>query len=86
MTRKNPWIAAILNLILYGAGTMYVGRRFTFGLVLTLSMLVVRYVEIEMKLMNLSPVMWPWLVGALGVAQVACAVDGYSEVKKVNAI
>jgi len=86
MTKKNPWIAAILNLLLYGAGTMYVGRRVAFGLMLTLTMLVVRYVEVKMKLINLSPEMWPWFVGALGVAQVACAMDGYDEAKKVNAI
>lgn len=85
MTTKNPWIAAILNLLLYGAGTMYVGKRISFGLVFTLTMLVVRYVEVEMKLSNLSPQMWPWFVGALGVIQVACAVDGYAEAKKINA-
>ncbi|MEJ0029537.1 MAG: hypothetical protein WDO15_03860 [Bacteroidota bacterium] len=85
MTKKNPWIAAILNLIFYGAGTMYVGKRVAFGLILTFAMLVVRYVEIEMKLTNLSPEMWPWFVGSLAVAQVACAIDGFNEVKKVNA-
>jgi hypothetical protein len=86
MTRKNPWIAAVLNLIFYGAGTMYVGKRAAFGLVFTLAMLVVRYVEVKMKLTNLSPEMWPWFVGALAVIQVGCAIDGYNEAKKINAI
>jgi hypothetical protein len=86
MTNKNPWAAAILNLLLYGAGTMYVGKRMAFGLVFTLTMLVVRYVEVKMKLTGLSPEMWPWFVGALGVVQVACAIDGYDEAKKINAL
>ena len=31
MPRKNPWIAAVLNFLLYGLGYIYNGKRIVFG-------------------------------------------------------
>ncbi|MBI2584097.1 MAG: hypothetical protein HYW25_05500 [Candidatus Aenigmarchaeota archaeon] len=38
--RKNPWIAAILNIIIAGLGYIYVGRRKTFGYLLVAGTLI----------------------------------------------
>jgi hypothetical protein len=37
---KNPWIAAVLNFMLYGLGYVYVGKRKVFGWILLLGHLV----------------------------------------------
>ena len=38
--KKNPWVAAILNLIISGAGYIYVGKRVLFGIMLILTDLI----------------------------------------------
>ena len=50
---KNPWIAALLNLALFGAGYMYNGRRKGLGAALILACILIRAGEISIYLTNL---------------------------------
>ena len=40
-TGKNPWIAAILNIIIAGLGYIYVGRRKNFGYLLIIGQVLI---------------------------------------------
>lgn len=41
--KKNPWIAAVLNLVITGAGYIYVGKRVSFGALLLVADLFAYY-------------------------------------------
>lgn len=81
---KNPWIASTLNLLLFGAGYMYNGKRVISGLLITIAMAVVRYGEVKIKMENLAPNYWPYLIGGLALAQIALAIDAYNEANEIN--
>ena len=46
---KRPWLAALLNFFFMGPGTLYVGQRKAFGAALTVSALVLTWVELGVK-------------------------------------
>jgi hypothetical protein len=79
--KKNPWLAAVLNFFLFGAGTLYVGRRMLPGLLLTVGGTVVQVIEISQSPPFVSPMwtLWPWFFGGLVLAKVGLAIDGYRE-------
>ena len=81
--KKNPVVAAILNLLFFGAGTVYVGKRVAFGLVLIVALNTVQAIEILVSPVvgNLIPQYWPFFVGGLVVTKIAMAADGYREAK-----
>jgi ABC-type polysaccharide/polyol phosphate export permease len=81
--KKNPVMAAILNLLFFGAGTVYVGKRVPFGIALILALNTVQAVEILVSpiLGNMIPQYWPFLIGGLVVTKIAMAADGYREAK-----
>jgi hypothetical protein len=35
--KKNPWLAVLLNVVVTGAGYLYLGKRTTFGVLLIIS-------------------------------------------------
>lgn len=78
---KNRWVAAILNFLTFGGGTLYVGRRPLVGLLVTLGGMAAQVVEIEVSPLvgNAIPSLWPFLIGGLVVAKLGLAVDGYRE-------
>lgn len=80
---KNPWVAAILNFFLFGAGTLYIGRRMLVGLLLTVGGTAAQVVEITVSpvFRNAIPSLWPFLLGGLVVAKLGLAIDGYREAK-----
>jgi hypothetical protein len=80
---KNPWVAAILNFFLFGAGTVYVGRRKLAGLLIAVGGTIAQAVEIYVSppVTNAIPSIWPFLIGGLVVLKVGLAVDGYKEAK-----
>ena len=82
--KKNPWVAAILNFFLFGAGTLYVGRRMLPGLLLTLGGTAVQVLEISLSPPFVQPMwpQWPWLFAGLVLAKVGLAVDGYREARE----
>ena len=47
--KKNPWIAAVLNFIFMGLGTLYIGRRKLTSLGLTLGVIALTYVELQLQ-------------------------------------
>lgn len=79
--KKNPILAAVLNFLLFGAGTMYVGRRMGVGLVMTLGGTVAQVAEILISppVYNLAPTIWPFLLGGLVVLKLGLAMDAYRE-------
>jgi len=81
---KNPWIAAILNLFLFGAGYIYNGKRKGLGLALILVWVLVRYGEISIYLTNLVFDKWLVLFVGLVVLMFSLASDAYREAKMIN--
>ena len=79
--KKNPILAAILNLLFFGAGTVYVGKRVGIGVALILSLNTIQVIEILVSpaVGNLIPRYWPFLLAALIVTKIVMAVDGYRE-------
>jgi hypothetical protein len=84
--KKNPWLAAILNFFLFGAGTLYVGRRMLVGLLITLGGNAAQLVEISVSPAGDSaiPSRWPFLLGGLVLAKIGLAVDAYREAGDVR--
>jgi hypothetical protein len=81
--KKNAWLAAILNFFLFGAGTIYVGRRVAVGLLLTLGGTSAQVVEIFVSpaFKNAIPAQWPFLLGGLVVLKIGLAIDAFREAK-----
>ena len=79
---KNPWIAAVLNLLLFGAGYIYNGRQVKLGWGITIACAVLRYAEVRLKLDNLAPDLWPLFLGGLAILQIVLAVDAYQEARR----
>jgi hypothetical protein len=83
MEKKNPYVAAVLNFLLFGGGTVYVGKRVGLGLALMIGGTAAQIVEIKVSpvLDNSIPALWPFLLGGLVLMKVALAVDGYREAR-----
>jgi len=79
--KKNPWIAAILNFMFYGAGYLYAGKRTTFG-----TMLLVGWAISLTAGETLDPNISLYGLGALLMSEIfigfALAYDGYMAVKR----
>jgi hypothetical protein len=81
---KNPWIAAILNLFLFGGGYIYNGRRKGLGVALILAWVLIRYGEITIYLTGLVFCKWLVLFSGLVVFMFSLATDAYKEAKMIN--
>jgi len=81
---KKPWVAAILNLLFFGAGYIYNGKRIGFGFGLIAGWLLIRCGEIPIYLTNL--VFYKWLIMFVGIVclQLSFAIDGFKEAKQIN--
>ncbi len=79
---KNPWIAAVLNFFLMGAGTLYNGRRPVVGIGLTLGALALTYVELNLQ--KPVPTLWAIMFAAVFVVNACLAYDGYKEAQAIN--
>jgi hypothetical protein len=84
---KNPVLAAVLNFFLFGAGTLYVGRRMGVGLLLTIGGTIAQIAEICVSPAgsNAIPSVWPFLLGGLIVLKLGLAADGYAEARATKA-
>jgi hypothetical protein len=80
---KKPWLAALLNFFLMGAGTAYLGRRLAFGLALTAGAVLLTYVELSVK--PLDATLYWLMFGAVFVMNTFFAVDALREAKEINA-
>ena len=83
MNRKHPLVAALLNFFLFGAGTLYVGRRRGFGLAMLVGGTVAQTAEIAVSpaFTNAIPSQWPFLLAGLVLMKLVLAVDGWREAK-----
>jgi hypothetical protein len=82
--KKNPWIAAILNFFLYGAGYVYNGKSKGLGLALILAWLVLRTADIRIYLDATSLNNWFILMAGLAILQLTFAIDGFKQAKQIN--
>lgn len=82
--KKNPWIAAILNFIIFGTGYIYNGKRKGYGIALALGWVVVRTADIRFFLAGGAQCTWFILMAGLAVFQFTFAIDGYHEAKAIN--
>jgi hypothetical protein len=82
---KKPWIAAILNLVTFGGGYIYNGKRIGFGTALIVGLVLVRAGEIPIYLTHLVFEKWIVLMTGLVVLQLTLTVDAYNEAKTINA-
>jgi hypothetical protein len=82
---KNPWVAAILNMFLFGGGYIYNGKRVGLGYALVLAVLLIRFGEISIFLTYLVTEKWLALMAGLVVLQFSLATDAYMEAKSINA-
>lgn len=90
MRNKSPWIAAVLNLILPGAGYIYAGMRVRFGVLLIAAMVLVlfgpnpeytRNVDTQTVATDPSTI----VVGIAGImVSIGFAYDAYCDVKRRN--
>lgn len=81
---KKPWIAALLNLFLFGGGYLYNGKRKTLGLALIMAWILIRWGEIAIYLTNLVFDKWLILFSGLVILMVSLAADAYKEAKAIN--
>jgi len=81
---KNPWIAALLNLFLFGGGYLYNGKRKMLGLALIMAWVLIRYGEITIYLTNLVFEKWLVLFSGLVIVMFSLAADAYKEAKAIN--
>jgi hypothetical protein len=74
--KKNPWVAALLNLLFYGAGYLYIGKKKAFGVGL---IIVAVIIGIETVLIPMDHLGDP--VGTHSVSMTAMGIvlayDGY---------
>jgi hypothetical protein len=82
---KNPWVAALLNLFLFGGGYLYNGKRKGLGLALIVAWILIRYGEITIFLTKLVFDKWIVLFIGLVVIMFSLASDAYREAKEINA-
>jgi hypothetical protein len=81
---KKPWIAALLNLFLFGGGYVYNGKRKMLGLALIMAWILIRYGEITIYLTNLVFEKWLVLFTGLVVLMFSLAADAYKEAIAIN--
>jgi len=80
---RNPWIAAVLNFFLMGAGTLYNGRRKAVGIALTVGAIMLTYVELNLQ--TAAPGLYPIMFAAVFIINSLMAYDGYTEAKAISA-
>jgi hypothetical protein len=79
---KQPWLAALLNFFLMGAGTAYNGRRTGVGIGLTVGAIALTYVE--MNLQSIAPNLYWVMFAGVFLINTCLAYDGYTEAQSIN--
>ncbi len=85
---KNPWVAAVLNFVTIGLGTVYLGRRAGVGWLAAIGGGVfLRYEEVRIAPAVTGAVTPHWVVAVTGLSLlgIAAAVDAYREAKLMGA-
>jgi hypothetical protein len=82
--KKKPWLAAILNFVFIGGGTIYNGKRPLLGWLLTIGAgLLLRYEEVR-----IAPAItghfdphWAVAIAGLSMLGIATGIDAYAEAR-----
>jgi hypothetical protein len=82
--KKTPVVAAVLNFFLFGAGTIYVGKRPMVGVVAMIGGTMAQAAEIAISpvVRGSDPTVWPFLLGGRVVLKIGLAIDGYREAQQ----
>lgn len=78
--KKNPWIAAVLNFFLLGAGYVYTGKRVWFGVLLTVVAIYATWVE-QFVIKVQAPDVYNYAFAEFFLLACLMAYDGYQEAK-----
>ena len=84
MNKKNPWVAALLNLLFFGGGYVYNGKRVFLGVMLIVGWALIRAGEIPIYLTGLVFDKWLTMFIGMVILQIAFAIDGFREAKNLN--
>jgi len=79
--KKKPWIAALLNFILMGAGYIYNQKRILLGVGFTIGAVILTYIELQLQVSN--PVLHKIMFGAVFLINTCFAIDAYNETKRI---
>ena len=83
---KNPIVAAVLNFLTFGGGTIYVGRRPLVGALLCVGCLAQgAEIYVSPPVTNQIPTVWPYMITGFIVLKIGLALDAYREAQEVNA-
>ncbi|NIP40047.1 MAG: hypothetical protein GTN39_00855 [Candidatus Aenigmarchaeota archaeon] len=86
---RSPWLAAFLNLLVWGSGYVYIGHRMILGvglvIVSILNFLILLSIP-EAILLRGSELFSLWLSFIWIALSVLFAIDVYRETKEINAI
>ncbi|MCA9388583.1 hypothetical protein KC644_02350 [Candidatus Berkelbacteria bacterium] len=78
----NPWIPALLNFFLLGAGYIYNRKRTSFGVSLTLVALFATFVEFS--IWQNAPKIFPLAFADFFLLALVLAADGFIEARELN--
>ena len=90
--KKNPWIAAILNLLFWGLGYVYNGKRVLFGVLIliadlsfTLAVILAGMTSGDYSLISDSDLIGGALMTVFGILITAAfTYDAYKEAKEMK--
>lgn len=79
---KKPWLAALLNFLIWGLGYLYVGKRKTFGVLFIIAFVLSFFIPDES--LNFSAFDWIIVLIAYLLMAIAFAYDAYGTAQEVN--
>jgi hypothetical protein len=81
---KNPWALAIINFVTIGLGTVFLGKRMAFGLLLFLGGSLLRFEEVRISPTVTGAFNVHWLMATTGLALlgIATAAQVYRDAKE----
>ena len=78
---KNPTVVAVLNFFTIGLGTLLLGKRPLYGLLMFVGASLLRYEEVRQGYVFTGAFSWHWLIATVGLTSlgIATAIEGYKE-------
>jgi hypothetical protein len=82
--KKSPLLAALLNLLFFGGGYIYNGKRVFMGVLLVVGWALISAGEVPIYLTGLMYDKWLTMFIGIGVLQISFAIDGFREAKEIG--
>ena len=78
---KRPWAVATINFFTIGLGTLLLGKRPVYGLLVFFGASLLRYEEVRLGYLITGAFSWHWLIATVGLTAlgIATAIEGYKE-------